>query len=528
MSILIKNGYIIDGTGNPWFRADIEVENGRVKGIGKFTQKSADFVIDASELIVSPGFIDIHSHADLNILRFPEAENFITQGVTTAVVGNCGVSLAPVTEKNISMIEEETKLGSDPTWNSFAELFEKIETTRIAVNLASLVGHGIIRSAVMGLDSREPTDRELEDMKELLDQSMQNGAFGMSTGLTYPPGVYSKTSELIDLVQVVKKYEGIYASHIRNESSNLLEAVEEAIEVAEKSKVPLQISHLKASGKENWGKGDKALQLMGEARKRSLEATCDVYPYTAGGLDLPSLLPPWALAGGSEAMVKRLQDPDTRKRIKEDIEEENSQWENFIRDIGWDNIVISSSPKKRNFEGKDLLSLANEVDKDPYELLFDLLIEESGNTNLTMFEMSEDDVSRILSSSLSMVCSDSEVCNSKAGGKPHPRGYGAFARIFGKYVKQGFLSLEIAVRKMTSLPAQKLGLWDRGLIRRRAWADIVIFDPKEFTDRATYSKPHQYAAGLKYVLVNGKVVVKNGKQTDTLPGKVLRRKKRNI
>jgi len=528
MNILIKNGYIVDGAGSPWFKADIEISAGKIRKIGKVTRKTDTCVIEAKNLIVSPGFIDIHSHADLNILRFSKAESLIMQGVTTAVVGNCGLSLAPVTDININMIKEEANLDSNPSWANFAELFKKIETDGTAINLASLVGHGTIRSAVMGLEDREPTSKELENMSKLLSESMKDGAFGMSTGLTYPPGVYSKTSELIYLAKTARKNGGIYASHIRGESDALLAAVKEAIEIAEKAGVPLQISHLKASGEKNWGKVSEVLHLMENARKKGIEVTCDVYPYTAGSMDLPSLLPPWVLVGGSKAMVKRLRNPVIREHIREDIEKEDPKWENFVKDIGWQNIFISYSAKNKKFEGKDIASLAKEGGKDPYEALFDLLIGESGNTQMITFEMSEDDVLAVLSNHLSMVCSDSEIWNPKGGGKPHPRGYGAFARVFGKYVKQGFLSLEDAVRKMTSLPAQKIGLWDRGLIREGMCADIAIFDPNVFADKATYSDPHQYAAGLKYVLVNGEVAVENGKQTDMLSGRVLRRKEGSI
>jgi len=521
--ILIKNSSVFDGTGNPWFKADIGIEAGRIKRVGKLNGDDAHCIIDAGALAVSPGFIDMHSHGDYSILKFPQAESLIMQGVTMAVVGNCGSSLAPVNATSLDLLKETMEFELDWDWESFGEFLQKIEETGTAINIAPLVGHGTIRATVMGIDDREPTGKELKDMKQLLSQSMKDGAFGMSTGLIYPPGVYARTPELIELAKVVAEYGGIYASHIRSESDTLLQAVKEAIKIGEEAGVPVEVSHHKAAGKKNWGKVKKTLKLMEDARERGVEVTCDVYPYTAGCTSLATLLPPWALVGGAKEMVKRLEDPETRRRIRADMEKEDSDWENFLRGAGWENVLISYSSENKGLEGRDLAAIAKSSNEDPYETLFNLLIEEGRKTEMVIFEMSEDDVSAVISHRLSMICSDSDIRNVKSGGKPHPRTYGAFAKSFANYVREGSLTLEEAVRKMTSLPARKVGLVDRGSIREGMWADVVIFDPEKIADKATYADPHQYPLGVEYVLVNGEVVVENGEHSGLLPGKVLRK-----
>lgn len=523
--ILIKDGFVVDGTGNPWFKTDIGIEAGRIKKVGELSEECANRVIDAAGLVVSPGFVDMHSHGDYSILKFPRAESLIMQGVTTAVFGNCGSSPAPVNASSLDLIKETLEFELDWDWRSFSEFLAKIERSGTAINVTPLVGHGTIRAAVMGFDDREPTPKELSEMRRILTQSMEDGAFGMSTGLIYPPGVYAGTSELVELAKVVAEYGGIYASHIRGESDTLIAAVNEAIEIGEDAGIPVEISHHKAAGRKNWGKVSETLSLMEKARERGVEVTCDVYPYTAGCTSLATLLPPWALVGGAEEMVGRLKDPKTRRRIREDMEGEDPGWENLLEGVGWENIRISYSPKSKDLEGRDLAAIAQSRNEDPYETLFHLLIEEAGKTGMVIFEMSEDDVSAVISHRLSMVCSDSDIRNVKSGGKPHPRTYGAFAKILAKYVKEGGLTLEEAIRKMTSFPARKVGLFDRGLIREGLWADVVIFDLEKIADKATYPDPHRYPVGVKDVLVNGEVVVEEGEHSGVLWGKVLRKNK---
>lgn len=519
--ILIKNGCVIDGTGNPWFKADVLIKKGKIVAVGRrLRQRRASKVVYAEGLVVSPGFIDIHNHGDLDILEFPMAENLLRQGVTTVVFGNCGTSPAPINSQAKELLGDE---AIQLEWTDFAGFLKRLEATGIAVNVASLVGHGTIRAAVMGMDDRFPTTEELAAMKDLLYQSLRDGAFGMSLGLLYPPGAYSELQELVELAKVVAELGGILATHIRNESDTLLEAVNEVLTIAEEARVPLEISHLKSSGKMNWGRVSTALRLIEEAREKGIEVTCDVYPYTAGCLDLTALLPSWALVGGLGKMLQRLKDPEVRHAIRKDIEWGAFEGDNFIKSIGWENIIINDSPKHREYEGKSFAALAEETGRDPYEIMFDLLIKDEGKTTLITFEMSEKDVIQVLSHPLSMIGSDGEIQNPNSRKRPHPRTYGTFARVFAQYVRKGILRPEEAVRKMSSFPAQKLGLTDRGLIAEGLKADLVIFDLEKFQDEATYAEPQRYAKGVKYVFVNGEPVIENGIMTGLTPGQVLRK-----
>jgi len=522
--ILIRKAMVIDGAGNPWFKADIGVKDGKIERIGKIEKETADYIIDASGLVASPGFIDMHSHADLAILGFPKAENLIMQGVTTAVTGNCGISLAPLDSKTMSLLKKDVpaEFKMDWGWRSFSDFFQEVKKNGTAINIAPLVGHGTIRTAVMGFDDRVPTKEEMKKMANLLSQSMEAGAFGVSTGLIYPPGVYSKTPELIELAKVAAKYGGIYVSHIRGESEiliGLINAVKEAIEIGEKADIPVEISHHKASGEKNWGKVKKTLKIMEEAQTRGVEVTCDVYPYTAGSASLKSLLPPWALEGGTEKMIKRLRGSESRKRIENEFLKKGTP--------GWgepEEILISHSALHKDFEGRTLGEIAKSKGENLHKVLIDLLLEEKGETGMVTFTMAEEDVSTVISSRLSMIGSDSEVCNPGAGGKPHPRTYGTFPRILGRYVREKkILTLEEAVRKMTSFPAQKIGLPNRGLLKEGMWADIVILDPQNVIDKASYMNPHQYPEGIEYVLVNGEIVVGDSKHTGRLSGKILKK-----
>ncbi len=528
--LVIRNGLIIDGTGNPWFKNDIAIKDGKIVKIGKISDRG-EIEIDARGMVVSPGFIDLHNHSDLTILAYPNAESFIMQGVTTAVVGNCGLSMAPVNPENVDLLKKYLSpflvRGFDYGWDwrSLGEFYSKVEKRGTAINLVPLVGHGTIRIAVKGFDPSEPTKEELEEMKRLLRESLEEGAFGMSTGLIYPPGSYAKTEEIIELAKVVKEYGGIYATHIRNEGRYLIEAVEEAIRIGEEAGVSVEISHHKASGKPNWGKVNATLRLMERARKRGVEVNCDVYPYTAGSTTITALLPTWVLEGGVDKMLERLKDREVRKKIKEEIEEDKMKGENFLKAAGWSGILISQCPLKE-YEGKTLEEILKEKGMlhDPYEGFFDWLLEIKGEATMVIFLMDEEDVKTVISSPLSSIVSDAWATSPAAGGKPHPRAYGTFPRVLGKYVREEkLLSLEEAIRKMTSLPAGKVRLQDRGLIRKGFWADLVIFDPNKIIDKATYQNPHQYPEGIKYVIVNGKIVVKEGKLTGERPGKVLRR-----
>jgi len=528
--LVIKNGLIIDGTGNPWFKNDIAVKDGKIVKIGSFRGRG-EIEIDVKGMVVSPGFIDIHNHSDLTILAYPNAESYVMQGVTTAVVGNCGLSMAPLNPNNLELLKRylspflarEYDYGWD--WRTLGEFYNKVEKQGIAINLVPLVGHGTIRIAVKGFDPSEPTKEELEEMKRLLRESLEEGAFGMSTGLIYPPGSYAKTEEIIELAKVVREYGGIYTTHIRNEGKYLIEAVEEAIRIGEEAGIPVEISHHKASGKSNWGKVNAALRLMERARERGVEVNCDVYPYTAGSTTITALLPTWVLEGGVDKMLERLKDPEIRKKIKEEIEEDKIKGENFLKAAGWSGVLISQCSIKK-YEGKTLEEILKEkgMAHNPYDGFFDWLLEIKGEAAMVVFVMDEADVRTVMSSSLSSIASDAWATSPTAGGKPHPRTYGTFPKVLGKYVREeGLLRLEEAIRKMTSLPATKVRLNNRGLIKEGFWADLVIFNPSKVIDKATYQDPHQYPEGIEYVIVNGQIVVEKGKLTGKKPGKVIRK-----
>jgi len=520
-NLVIKGGLVVDGTGNPWLRKDIGITNGKITRLGHITEDSGE-TMDATGMIVSPGFIDLHNHSDFSILAYPSAESYIMQGVTTAVVGDCGLSLAPLEPDKLALLKRYLspflKAGFDYgwEWRTLAEFYQKVEKQGTSLNLAPLVGQGTIRLAVKGFDSTGSSAEEMNQMKKLLAQSLEDGAFGMSTGLIYPPGCYSSTEELIELASVLKEYGAIYTTHMRNEGDRLIEALEEAIEIAEANGIPIEISHHKAAGRSNWGKVNATLRLMEQARQRGVEVNCDVYPYTAGSTTITTLLPTWTLAGGVEKMLDRLKNKQTRQSIKLE----------GTRFSEWDGIVIAECPSKKEYQGKSLEDILKETNRfdDPYEGLFDLLLEIEGNATIIVFLMDEDDVRTVMSSPLSSFISDSWVTALDAGGKPHPRAYGTFPRVLGKYVREEeLLTLEQAIRKMTSLPAGKIGLKCRGILREGFWADVVIFDQAVIKDQATFDDPHQYPKGIEYVIVNGQVVVDHGRLTGVRPGKILRR-----
>jgi len=534
--LIIKNGRILDGLGNPWYRGDIGIKEGVIKKIGDI-KEGAKRIIDTEGVIVCPGFIDMHSHSDFTLLVNPKAESKILQGVTTEVIGSCGISAAPIKDGTLDQLRDYTgsfllKDYLDWDWRRFGEYLDKLKEG-IAVNVAPLVGQGTIRIAVMGFDNREPKEKELAEMKELLKEAMDEGAFGLSTGLIYPPGCFSKTEELIELARVIKGYEGIYFTHIRGESNTLIPALKEAITVGEKVGVSVEVSHHKAAGKENWGKVKETLKIIEEARERGLDVTSDQYPYTAGSTALGALLPDWVHEGGVKRLVERLKDPQTRKRIREDIEGDRLDWWNPIKATEWSNIMISAvgSEENKELEGKSIEEIAKLWDKDRFDVLFDLLIEEESDVRMVLFMMSEDDVITVMRHPTTMIGSDGAAISREGPlckGKPHPRSYGTFPRILGKYVREEkVLTLEDAVRKMTSLPAQKLKLRDRGILKEGYKADIVVFDPGKVKDRATYTDPYQQPEGIIYVLVNGEIAVDRGKYTGKIAGKVLRAYRKN-
>jgi len=533
--LALKNGFVIDGAGNPWFRADVGIKSGRIVKIGDLSSSRASRTIDATGQAVAPGFIDMHSHSDISAIVYPGAESKICQGVTTEVAGNCGMSTAPVNRKNLDILRKYIdsffgKLSDFQPWSDrLSEFYGHLADKGLSVNLAPLVGHGTVRIAVLGFDMRQPTQSELDEMKSHVEEGMRDGAFGLSTGLVYPPGVFAKTDEIVELSKVAAHCGGIYTSHIRGEGDTLRGSVEEAIEIGKRANISVQVSHIKVMGRRNWGKSREIIQLIQNARMNGIDVTADQYPYVAGQTGLYALLPPWAQEGGIEKIVERLQDSATRERIKTDFAKGIPGWQNWIADVGWENIMVVrvATDRNRPLEGKRVTEIAKTRGKPSAESVFDVLVEEGGRASMVVFYGTEDDVKEFMKQPWVMIGSDQNGIKpgeGPLGGKQHPRAYGTFPRILGKYVREeGVLSLEDAIRKMTSLPAQKLGLRDRGLIRENMWADVAIFDPLTITDKATYENPSLYAEGITHVIVNGEVVYDSGAFTSARPGKILKR-----
>lgn len=509
--LLILGGRAIDGSSNPWFYADIGVCGEKISEVGRLRGSSASKVIDATGKVVAPGFIDVHSHSDIYLIANPLAEPKTRQGVTTEVLGQDGLSVAPLTAESGGELRRYLAglLGDYPaswTWRSVGEYLEQLEEARPSVNAATYVGHGSVRAAVMGFERRAPSSEELEEMKELVARSMREGAFGLSTGLIYPPSCYADIEEIAALCKVAAGLGGYYVTHLRNEADALLEAVEEAFEIGRRSGAPVHISHHKAAGRRNWGRVRDSLAMIDRARDEGMDVTCDQYPYVAGSTMLSSILPSWAHEGGTERMLHRLRDPDARSRMKAEMEFDPQS------------IMVTYCRHRKQFEGKRLAKIAEEAGKDPAEAALDLLLEEEAAVSMAVFNMSEDDVEMVMRHPAVMVGTDGLLA-----GRPHPRAYGTYPRILGRYVReQGVLRLEEAIRKMTSLPAQRLGLRDRGLLRKGYFADIVIFDPETVLDRATFEDPLQYPVGVESVIVNGEVTVENGAPTGVRSGIVLR------
>ncbi|MDH7494531.1 MAG: D-aminoacylase [Bacillota bacterium] len=521
---VIRAARVVDGTGAPWFVGDVEVAGDRIARVGRCLDvPRGTREIRADGRVVAPGFIDIHSHSDDTILLNPRAESKVRQGVTCEVVGNCGYSLAPLEGEALADVRRDLgEAGLDLSWRSFGEYLRAIEKCGTAVNVASLVGHGTIRRAVMGCVDRAPSREEMERMKSLLSGALAEGAWGLSTGLIYPPSCYASMDELVELAQVSASAGGMYASHIRYEEDRVVEAVEEAIAIGERARVPVQVSHHKAGGVQNWGKVRMTIELMSKARARGVDVACDVYPYTASSTGLAVILPQWIFDGGLEAAMARLKDTAVREGIRRQVEEEEGAKR------GWDKTVIASCTRDRNkrFEGKNLVEIAEMTGKDPFTAALDLIVDESAAVQTVRFGMCEEDVEYVLAWPASSIGSDASVrapYGPLGKGKPHPRSYGTFPRVLARYVRErGVLTLEEAVRKMTSLPAQRLGILDRGIIRPGMVADLVVFDPDKVADTATYDDPHRYPTGIDWVFVAGTPVIERGEHTGATPGRVLR------
>ncbi|MBI3626198.1 MAG: D-aminoacylase [Candidatus Rokubacteria bacterium] len=524
----IEGVTVLDGTGAPGFRTDVGVTGEAIVAVGDLSREPAGTTLRASGLTLAPGFIDIHSHSDWRLWANRRAESKIRQGVTTEVVGNCGFSPAPV---NPAFREELRGFalylpeGMDFSWQSVEEYLNRLDGGGLALNVIQLVGHGALRVAAMGFARRKPTESELAHMKRLVAESLEGGAWGMSTGLIYAPGSYAETEEIVELSRVAGRHRGFYASHIRGEGANLLNAISEAIRIGREAELPVEVSHLKAAGRPHWGQVKEALALINAARAEGLDVTADVYPYTASSTTLRTLLPGWVLEGGVEAMLQRLSDPATRGRIRAEVEAGRTGGENLAANAGWDGTMIAYAPSRPEAEGKRLSDLAREWGQAPLDVAMDLIVADRGKAYVVLFQLDEADLTVALADPHVMIGSDGSALSPHGElgrGRPHPRSYGTFPRVLARYWRdQRLLSLEQAVHKMTGLPAKKLGLKDRGVIRVGAKADLVIFNHKTVTDLATYEEPHRYPAGIEYVFVNGRLVIKAGEHTGSLPGRVL-------
>ncbi len=519
--VLLKNARIFDGTGGPWYRGDIGIRGDTIATIGPITQASAGLVIDCANLAASPGFIDTHGHSDVMVFADPYLSPKLMQGVTTELLGQDGIAAAPIPGEHRADWRRHLSglLGSPDTewnWSSFGEYLSALEQTAPGPNLACLLPHGNLRLWVMGMQDRKPSPDELKRMIAVLHESFAAGALGLSTGLIYPPCSYADEHELAALCKEMTRYGGFLAVHLRSEDLQLFEATDEMLRVCERSGAPLHISHLKVAGRFQFGKAGELLRKLEAARERGLEVTFDQYPYTAGSTMLFALLPEWLQEGGPDRMLGRLRDASVRERILTELASRTSATAVDLSDI---RVSAVGSQENKHLEGKNLLELAEAVGKPLIDAVCDLLVEEDLNASAIMFVADEDDVRTILKHPLQMVCTDG-----LQGGKPHPRLYGTFPRVLGRYCRElGLLELPEAIRKMTSAPAGRLGLHDRGLLRPGMKADIVVFDPQEIIDTATYDEPRQHPKGIRHVLVNGKQTVGDGRMLETRAGWVLRR-----
>jgi N-acyl-D-amino-acid deacylase len=527
--LLIRGGRVVDGSGRPAYTADVAIKGDRIVKIGNLSQATAARVIDARSLVIAPGFIDMLGQSETYLLIDPRANSKVMMGVTTEITGE-GESIAPINDRQIKEQEDFLRrFNLTIDWRTLAEYFKRLEKQGSGVNLGTFVGATQVREYVIGYDDRPPTSQELDQMKKLVAEAMRDGALGLSTSLQYVPARFAKTDELVELAKVAHQYGGIYATHQRSEANTIDASLDEVFEIAQKAQIPVEIWHLKTAYKKNWGRMAHVLTRIKQARDRGLDVTADIYPYIAGSTALSACLPPWALEGGTEKMLNRLRDPQTRQRLKKEIAEEQTEWENIYLGSGGPSGVLIGAVVNRELEslqGKRISEIAERQKKDPLDVVFDLILADHGQTGAIYFMMSEADMRAAMQSPFVSFCTDSGARATDgplAGSKSHPRGWGSYPRILGRYVRdEKLLSLETAVHKMTGAPAARVGLRERGLIKEGMFADITVFDPAKVIDRATFESPDQYPAGIEYVLVNGKISVDKGQRTPALAGRVLR------
>lgn len=533
--LIIKNGEIIDGSGKGAYMADIGIKDGYIKEIATSMDSEALKVIDAKGYVVSPGFIDIDSHSDFSLYANPRAESKIYQGITTELVGQGGRTLGPINRERLKDLKQYTSSyvlnKNEPNywgWNSNMEFINLLEKKGIAVNIAALVGYGSIRVAVMGFEKRIPTKCEMDKMIFLLEEEMNKGAFGLSLGLDNSPDSLATIEELAEMAKVVKKHDGILAVHMREEGNYLFESINEALDITRRSGVKLQISHLKAAHPQNWGKVKEAIEIINKARHEGLDVHYDVYPYTAYESVLADILPTWIRELSPENMVNYLKKDVIRKKIITEMIDPNSDWGNPMLGSSWNMIRIVSMKRAENkkYEGMNMEEIAEDMDLTPQEAAIRLLIAEEGVIKIIFFAMLESDLIEVMKQSMAIFCTDGLAVSPDGDYKDikvHPRYYGAFPRILGRYVREKkILALEDAIHKMTLLPAMKMNLRNRGLLNIGYKADITIFDKDTIIDKSTFDNPHQYSDGIKYVIVNGEIVLEGETHTGKLPGEIIR------
>jgi len=542
--IIIKNGRVVDGTGNPWFKTDVGIKEGKIQKIGIIDASEGETVISAEGLVVSPGFIDIHSHADFIL---PLANHIdilaplVELGITTLVTGNCGLSPFPVNPTKLDLLKSYTEFfqGGKLSWNweTTAEYLDNLSSSGSIFNVVQLVSHGAIRIAVMGFDASEPSPTQMKEMQSMVSDAMEEGAFGLSAGLIYAPGMYASTDELIAITKSLIPFQGVFTCHVRGSSETGLEATKEIIRIARENRIPVEHSHMEAFGAPNWHQIDETIRLHDQARAEGLDVTFDVIPYTAANTTLTACFPPYAFEGGINKFLERLKDPKQREQLRFDIENMISEWptwrpgtwpHNLARNTGWKNIWLLWSPSEKSvkYYGKSFEEIGNIQKKKPFDSVADLLIEENG-TALALYIGVSGDLDNY-EGLQKILCHPNGAINTDAiltgRGMPHPAAYGSYPRVLGQYVReQKLMRLEEAVRKMTSLSSRRFNIHNRGLIKLGMWADITIFNADSIRDNATYIKPDTPPTGIEWVLINGEVVVEKGKlQTKARPGQVLR------
>jgi dihydroorotase/N-acyl-D-amino-acid deacylase len=527
--VLIRNGHIMDGTGSLWYSGDVGIRDGRIAAIGRLPEATAKTVIDARNLLVTPGFIDMLGQSEMTILVEPHLPSKIFQGITTEITGE-GNSAAPLNDRMVAADRvgyEHLKIKAD--WRTLAQYFSRLEHQGLGINLATYVGATSVRRMVIGDDNRPPSAPELEKMKQLVADAMRDGAFGLSTSLQYAPAPYASTDELIALAAEAGRFGGIYSTHMRSEQTGIMQALDETIRIGGEAHVPVEIWHLKTAGKPMWGKMKEVVAKIEAARASGVDVSADTYAYTAWFNSFSAFVPPWAHDGGDAKLVERMKDPATRARIRKDMTTPTTEWDNeWLAIPGPESILLCvvQNPALRPLQGKTLAQAAALRHQEPIDALLDILIEDQAYTSVAVFGMDEADVTLALQQPWVAIDNDSQgtaPTGNLGEEHPHPRAYATFPRILRKYVREEHrLTLQDAIRKFSALPAQRLGLADRGVIKEGMWADIDVFDPEEIHDVATFEKPNQLSVGMRFVLVNGVPVIASGKATNTLPGKVLR------